>query len=81
MEELIKCFEPFDLSGKKNHQSNKKKDDKSVQFKIENSKNTFFCKNHGRDPTYKTKQFKLELNKRNCYNRDNRDNRHDRDRR
>ena len=54
--ELIECFEPFNFPGKKNHKSNKKKDNKTVQFKNENSKNKFFYENHGHNPTHNTKQ-------------------------
>ena len=59
IEELVKHFELFDFSGKKNHQNNKKKDNNTVKFKNKNSKKKFFHKNDGNDTTQNTKKYKL----------------------
>ena len=79
IEELIKNFEPFDLASKKSHQK-KKKDNKTVQFKTEDTKNKIFCENHSHNPTLNANQCRLKANKRSGHNSDNRDNRHDSDR-
>ena len=62
MEELIKCFELFDLASEKSHQK-KKKNNGTVQFNNKDPKNIFFCKNHSPKPVHNAKQYRLEMNR------------------
>ena len=63
LEELIKIFDPFDLSGKKTLKSNKREGENTVQLKSESQKGKCCCKNHKWNPSHNTDEYKIELNK------------------